>query len=293
MKTYLLLISIICGILFPYGQDYTFLIRYFLMVLLFFTFLDVKVEKEIITKRHFIILFVPVAASLIVYSIINPIDAEAAQAAFITAIGPTAIAAPVIIGFKKGKVEFVAVSLLLNNVFITLLIPFLLPMIVQSNVGISMSGMLTQVLITLFVPFILAQGTKLIVPKIWKFLVEWKDSSFYLLIINIYIATSDASDYIRHSTPDNYGSLFLIAGISGILCLMMFSLGWFIGGKKYAAESSQALGQKNNAFTIWIALTYMNPIAVIGPISYVLFQNIYVSYELYIHNKRKRETVKV
>lgn len=264
------------------------------MVLLFFTFLDVKVNKEIITVRHFILLFVTVATSLIIYFVINPIDTEAAQAAFITAIGPTAIAAPVIIGLKRGKVEFVAVSLLLNNIFITLSIPFLLLLVTGNNGSeISISNVLVPVIVTLAVPFLLAQGTKLIVPKIWRFLVGWKDSTFYLLIINIYIATSDASDYIRHSTPDSYGSLFLIAGISGILCLTMFSLGWFIGGKKYAAESSQALGQKNNAFTIWIALTYMNPIAVIGPISYVLFQNIYVSYELYIHNKRERETVKV
>jgi bile acid:Na+ symporter, BASS family len=291
MKTYLLLISITCGILLPYGQDYTFLIRYFLMVLLFFTFLDVKINSDLLTIRHFVLLFITIVTSLIIYFVVRLFNIDAAQAAFITAIGPTAIAAPVIISLKKGKVEFAAVSLLLNNIIITLSIPFLL-LLVTGNSGseISIIDVLIPVIVTLSVPFLSAQGTKIIAPKIWKFLVEWKDSTFYLLILNIYIATSDASDYIQHSSPDNYGSLFLIAGISGVLCLLMFSLGWFIGGKKYAAESSQALGQKNNAFTIWIALTYMNPIAVIGPISYVLFQNIYVSYELYIHNKRERNS---
>ena len=293
MKTSLLLLSITAGVLFPYGQEYTFLIRYFLMILLFFAFIDIKFDKEIITIRHFIILFVIIAAALTIYIIVNLFNAEAAQAAFITAIGPTAIAAPVIISLKKGKVEFVIFSLLLNNIVITLLIPFLLPFIASKNGGVSFSDILLPVIITLLIPFVFAQLTKYTVPKVWSFLVDWKDSSFYLLILNIYIATSDASDYIRNESPDKYGLLILIGLLSGMLCLFMFSLGWIIGGKKYAVESSQSLGQKNNAFTIWIAATYMNPIAVIGPVFYVLFQNIYVSWELFLHNSNSKKIKEV
>jgi BASS family bile acid:Na+ symporter len=285
MKTFLLLLSITAGVLFPYGQEYTFLIRYFLMVLLFFAFLDVKFDKEIITARHFVILFTIIAAALALYFAVNKFDEHAAQAVFITAIGPTAIAATVVISLKKGKVEFVIFSVLLNNIVITLLIPFLLPLIISKSSGVSFADILMPVIITLTIPFVLAKLVKYAAPKIWSFLVDWKDSSFYLLIINIYIATSDASDYIRNESPDKYGSLILIGLLVGILCLLLFSLGWIIGGKKYAAESSQSLGQKNNSFTIWIASTYMNPVAVIGPVFYVLFQNIYVSWELFLHNR--------
>ncbi len=288
MKTSILILSILCGIFLPYGHNYVFLIRYFLMLLLFFAFLDFKIDEEIITIRHFVILFTIIFASLLIYFVINPFDPSIAQTAFITAIAPTAIGAPVVISLKKGKVEFVAFSLLLNNVFITLLIPFLLPLIQLKNADISFSNIFIPVLITLLIPFVAAQSLKYIVPKVWKILVNWKDSSFYLLVFTIYIATSDASEYIRNESPERYSSLLIIALLSGALCAFMFLLGWFIGGKKYAEESSQALGQKNNAFTIWIALTYMSPISALGPIFYVFFQNIYISWELFVHNRKAK-----
>ncbi|MBS3944852.1 MAG: hypothetical protein KGZ42_05095 [Melioribacter sp.] len=283
MKTILLLLTITIGILFPYGHEYTFLIRYFLMVMLFFSFLDVKVNKEIITKKHFVILFTIIISASLIFILINPFSPELAQTAFITAIAPTAIAAPVITSLKRKKVEFVAFSLLLNNFVIASLIPFMLPVVVQSQADISITDVLFPILITFSIPFISAQLLKVLSKKIWTWLVNWKDVSFYILIINIYIATSDASNYVQSEFSNNLGIIFLIAASSALLCIFFFGLGWIIGGKNYHHEASQSLGQKNNAFTIWLSLTYMNPISAIGPVFYVLFQNLYISYELHKH----------
>lgn len=255
------------------------------MVLLFFSFLDVKVKKEIITQKHFIILVATIIIALLYFSIIKFFNESLAQTAFITAIAPTAIAAPVIISLRKGKVEFVFFSLLLNNIVITLLIPFLIPLLMNSATNISIGKIFVPVIVTLSVPFVLAQLTKIISPMIWKKLVEWKDMSYYLLIINVYIATSDASNYIQNELTGNIKIVIYIAIISASLCILLFSTGWIIGGKDFRAEASQSLGQKNNAFTIWIALTFMNPITVLGPVFYVLYQNIYISWVLYRHNK--------
>ncbi|MEG8989379.1 hypothetical protein VJY32_06325 [Ignavibacteria bacterium 4148-Me] len=285
MKNILLLISITLGIILPYGHEYRFLIRYFLMVLLFFSFLDIKVKKEIISRKHFIILGITIFIALLFYSGIKIFNESLAQTAFITAIAPTAIAAPVIISLRKGKVEFVLFSLLLNNIVITLLIPFLLPIIINNTADISIGKVFVPVIITLSIPFALAQLIKIISPIIWKKLIEWKDTSYYLLIINVYIATSDASNYIQNELTGNIQIVIYIAVISALLCILFFSIGWIIGGKDFRAESSQSLGQKNNAFTIWIALTFMNPITVLGPVFYVLYQNIYISWVLYRHNK--------
>ncbi len=287
MKTILLILTITTGILFPYGHEYTFLIRYFLMVMLFFSFLDVKVDREIITKKHFLILSTILITASLFFLLIKPFSIELAQTAFITAIAPTAIAAPVITSLKRKNVEFVAFSLLLNNFTIALLIPLILPFVMQSNAEISITDVLYPILITFSVPFASAQILKVISKKIWTRLVNWKDVSFYILIINIYIATSDASNYIRSELSTNLDILFLIAGASAFLCIFFFGLGWIIGGKNYRHEASQSLGQKNNAFTIWLSLTYMNPISAIGPVFYVFFQNLYISYELHKHRHEK------
>ena len=52
--------------------------------------------------------------------------------------------------------------------------------------------------------------------------------------------------------------------------------------------SDEALGQKNTVLAIWMAYTYLNPLSSVGPGSYVLWQNIINSYQLW--KKRKNET---
>lgn len=284
MKTIFLLAAITLGVFFPYGHEYTFLIRYFLMLLLFFSFLDIKIEKEIIRKIHFVILAAIILVAVAIYFLLKPINIALAQTAFITAIAPTAIAAPVIISLKNGKVEFVTFSLLLNNITIALLIPFLIPLLMNGKADISIGKILSPVIVTLSVPLTAAQIVKYFLPKVWKKFIGWKDSSFYILVVNIYIATSDASNYIQSELTTNIEIIFLIALVSALLCVLFFTLGWFIGGKEFSAEASQSLGQKNNAFTIWISLTFMNPLTVLGPVFYVLVQNIYISWELYKHH---------
>lgn len=287
MKTILLLTSITLGILFPYGEQYTFLIRYLLMVLLFFSFLDIKFDKDIVTKKHFILLIIMIVSPVIIYYSINSFNHVLAQAAFITSAAPTAIAAPVIISLKRKKVEFTMISLILSNASVAILLPFLLPFLLGGSMNISVIQVLVPVLITFSMPLLAAQILKYAVPKVWRVLVSWKDSSFYILVVNIYIATSDASSYIRNELSSSIGIVFLIGLTIAILCVAYFGLGWLIGGKEYAHEASQSLGQKNNAFTIWIALTFMNPVAALGPVFYVLFQNGYISWELYKHGKPK------
>jgi bile acid:Na+ symporter, BASS family len=284
VKNFILLISIVVGTLLPYGHDYVFLIRYFLMIMLYFSFLDVSVNLNIIQKKHFIILAAIIFSSTLLFLLIKPLDIHLAEAAFITAFAPTAIAAPVIISLKKKKVEFVMFSLLLNNIVISLLLPFFLPFIVHTTKLMSVNDVLFPVLITISIPLILAQATKYFTPSFWTKLVGWKDSTFYILILNIYLATSDASTYIRTELSHNLSIVFKIGIVSLLLCIFFFSVGWLIGGKEHAAESSQSLGQKNNAFTLWISLTFMSPLSALGPVFYVLFQNIYISWQLYKHN---------
>jgi bile acid:Na+ symporter, BASS family len=284
MKTIFLILAITLGILVPYGYEYVFLIRYLLIIMLFFSFLDIRIEKGIVKKNHFVILLVIISVSIAVYLIINPFNSILAQSAFIAAIAPTAIGAPVVTSLKKGNVGFVVFSLVLNNIVIALLIPFLLPLLVSGNTNISIGKVLFPIVVTISVPFVAAQLIKHILPKIWKKLFGWKDSSFYILMATIYIAISDASNYIRSELITSYEIIFLIALVSVFLCVLFFTLGWFIGGKEFSAEASQALGQKNNAFTIWVSLSFISPAATLGPVFYVLAQNIYISWDLYRHS---------
>jgi BASS family bile acid:Na+ symporter len=286
MKFTLIVLAIILGILFPYGHKYVFLIRYFLMVMLFFSFLEIKIDRGLISRIHFEILFTIILVSIAVFLILAPFNLIVAQAAFMTAIAPTATAAPVITSLKKGKVEFVIFSFLLNNIAIALLIPFLLSFALHNKSDISPMPILIPVVITFAIPLLAAYLIKILIPRIWNYLYGLKDATFYILVLNIYIASSDAAHYINSESSGNLFVVILIALVSACLCLFFFTVGWFLGGKNLALEASQSLGQKNNAFTIWIALSFTNPITVLGPIFYVFMQNIYISWQLYQAKKR-------
>jgi BASS family bile acid:Na+ symporter len=83
-------------------------------------------------------------------------------------------------------------------------------------------------------------------------------------------------------------SLLPIALVALVICIINFSLGALIGGRQHWQEASQALGQKNNSFVIWVALTFINPLIAMGPTFYVLYHNLYNSFQIYLFEKRNK-----
>ena len=70
-------------------------------------------------------------------------------------------------------------------------------------------------------------------------------------------------------------------------CVVQFFFGKRIGSiYNDRISAGQALGQKNTVLAIWMASAYLHPLATIAPGSYVLWQNIINSYQLW--KKRKR-----
>ena len=84
--------------------------------------------------------------------------------------------------------------------------------------------------------------------------------------------------------------LIVIAVLSLLLCIIQFAVGRRIG--RYfdsTINAGQALGQKNTAFAIWIAYTYLNPLSSVGPGCYILWQNCINSIELWICRRKGLE----
>jgi BASS family bile acid:Na+ symporter len=72
-----------------------------------------------------------------------------------------------------------------------------------------------------------------------------------------------------------------IALTTAAICAASFALGRVIGGREFPREASQSLGQKNTSFTIYLALTYANPLVALGPTCYVLWHNLWNSWQLH------------
>ena len=117
-----------------------------------------------------------------------------------------------------------------------------------------------------------------------------EDLSYYLWGCSLLIVSGTTMKNILHADA-SVGFLLLIAILVLVVCLVQFAVGRHIGHYfNSTINAGQALGQKNTAFAIWIAYTYMNPLSTVGPGCYILWQNIINSIEIWYYDhtmKRK------
>ena len=274
-----LLFTMLIGALIPRGHVLSDWIQYLLMVMLFFAFLDIEFEFQ---RSVLWVLLANVAVAFIVYVVLVLFNLTLALAAFMTAIAPTAIAAPVIISFIQREVEYVVTSVVLTNIASAFVVPLSLPFLIGTQVEISIWEVLQPVLAVMFVPLILAQLVKqLLRANTQAFIRRGKVISFPVWLINLFIIGVKASDFLRKDNTDSLSTLAIIAFISLMICIICFGVGALLGGCSHGQEASQALGQKNLSFVIWIALTFINPLVALGPMFYILYHHIFNSWGIY------------
>ena len=117
-------------------------------------------------------------------------------------------------------------------------------------------------------------------------IVSVKDLSYYMWGGSLFVVSGTTAKNIAHADT-SLVFLLIIALLGLILCIVQFAVGRFIGHYSgNTVEAGQALGQKNTAFAIWIAYTYLNPLSSVGPGCYILWQNIINSVEIWLCRKR-------
>ena len=110
--------------------------------------------------------------------------------------------------------------------------------------------------------------------------------SFILWVILLCVISGSAMKFFYSHADISCTYYILIAGISLLICAFNFTIGYLIGGKKFAREASQTLGQKNTTFTIVLASTFSSPLAAMGPTFYVLWHNLWNAFQLFMHDRK-------
>lgn len=287
-----LLVAMMLGALLPQAHALSFLIQYLLMIMLFFAFLGVEFRTQGFQKSVLWVLLANIAFAFISYTVLAPFGHTFALAGFMTAIAPTAIAAPVIIGFIQGEVEYVVTTVLVTNVSSAIIIPIALPFLLGADIQISLWTVLQPVLVVMFVPLVLAFAVSRLSPRFQTILQKGKNISFPIWLVNLFIISANASDFLRSENSDSTLTVMIIAFISLVICIVNFGVGAFLGGPRHWQEASQSLGQKNLSFVIWIALTFINPLVAMGPMFYILYHHLYNTWSIYQFEKRRRARLK-
>lgn len=282
-----LLLAMMFGALFPGAHIFSFLIQYLLMIMLFFAFLDIDFRPERFRKSVILVLLANAALAFGSYLILAPFDLMLALSAFMTAIAPTAIAAPVIIGFIHREVEYVVAAVLITNVSSAVIVPLALPSLLGAEIQISIWEVLQPVLVVMFVPLILARLVSRLSYKAQTVIRKGKTFSFPIWLVNLFIISANASNFLHKENSNSTFILIAIALASLMICIVNFGLGALLGGRRHWQEASQSLGQKNLSFVIWIALTFINPLVAMGPMFYIVYHHLYNSWSIYQFEKRR------
>jgi BASS family bile acid:Na+ symporter len=292
IKPYMMPISMALGAIFykPFGA-LSFLTPYLIFIMLFLTYCNLKLNEIRLSWLHFWLILIQLVGSMAVFLLLNPINTVLAQGAMICVLAPTGTAAPVVTGMLKGNIAGVTAYSLLINICVAVSAPVIFSFI-GNNRSLpffeSFIAIGQRVFILLILPFALALLMRRFTPALTTKIGSYSGFSFYVWSFSLIIVTGRTVEFIMKQNRTSYVTEIIIAFGAMIMCISQFLIGRGIG-KQYddTVAGGQGLGQKNTILAIWMAQMYLNPIASIGPGSYVLWQNIINSYQVW----RKRKTI--
>ncbi len=291
LKPWMLPIAMLGGILFHnLIEVIAFVAPYLIFVMLLITFCKVKPHEFRVTRLSGALILVQILGSVLAYLALLPFNRELAEGAFICIFCPTATAAPVITGMLGGSIPRLATFSIVSNVSVAVLAPVLFSLM-GSKADItffeSLATIATRVVPMIILPLFTAFAMLRYMPKVHSKIASHQSISFYIWSVSLFIVVGRAVSFIMAEPSEMIPEMLWLAGISLVACCAQFYIGRRIGrrcGDKIAG--AQGLGQKNTVLAIWMALTYLHPIASVAPVAYVAWQNIINSCQLW--KKRNR-----
>ena len=267
----------------------SFLTPYLIFTMLLLTFSKMSWKEIRFHPAHLWLLLIQLIGSLFIFLLIRPFNDVLAQGALLCLLMPTATAAAVITGMLGGNVGFLTAYMMFYNVVIAIAAPVFFTFIGTNDefsFWKSVWYICRQIFPLLVFPLFIAASLRKWAPKVHQILVRIPKLTFYLWGIALTIVTGITVQFVLQNESPDYSTEIGLAFIALILCCFQFFIGRFIG-RRYndPVSAGQGLGQKNTILAIWMAQSFLYPIVSVAPAAYILWQNIFNSYQLWKKNK--------
>lgn len=293
LKNWTLPIAMLAGAIgYPFFISLSFLTPILIFTMLLLTFCKVSPQDLKPKLLHLWLLMIQIFGSVAVYLLLCRFNKIVAEGAMVCIICPTATAAAVITSKLGGSAASLTTYTLLGNIGAAIAVPIIFPLI-EAHADISFWDsfflILSKVFPLLICPFLTAWLLQKFVPRVHHALLAYHELAFYLWAVSLAIVTAQTLSSLINDPADGWTEI-LIALAALVACCVQFFLGKTLGSiYDDRISGGQALGQKNTILAIWMAHTYLNPLSSVGPGSYVLWQNIFNSYQLW---KKRRNEIK-
>ena len=294
IKTWGLMIAFAVGAIFPGVHVCVGALPYLVGIMLTITLVGMEVSELRPRVQHGMILVANLVMGLLPWAILKSLGYEDyAEAAFFAGLVGEAASAPVIVSMLGGKSEFAAVGLALNSAFASLSIPVLVPLIITPYGGGEISRLdLFSAVMEHVAAMLLAPCLMAVILRKWKPQSKLWAHKLSLLSLGLWLfcmSLVSAKGVTRVAEADaGWGEIAPYAAVVLVMCVLGFWGGRKMGGKEYALECGQCLGQKNATVGIYLALCYASPLVFLGPTLYLFFQHIFNTWQMVCHNRRTR-----
>jgi len=275
-----------------------FLLPYLLFSMLLLTFCKVSFKELKFEPLHFWLLLIQLIGTVVVFVALYPFNKYLAESSMLCVIAPTATAAAVVTGKLGGSVPCLTLYTLLSSMMTALLVPLFFPIIVglppyidvhvNSNFILSVLIIMAHVFPIVVLPLILAWLFRKFTPRFHEKLSNISGASYYLWAFTLVCVTAITIKSLVESKSDAMTKILSVF-MGLVICCLQFFFGKRIGSH-YGERISggQGLGQKNTTLIIWISQIYLNPISSLGPCSYVIWQNLINSWQLWKKRKNNK-----
>ncbi len=288
LRSYVLPFAIVMGLLFHHWLVYVRGVTpYLIFAILLLNYVAVDMKKLKVTGLDIWIMVFQIVVSLGSYFLAKALGASelVAQGILGGVLCPVAASSVVIATMLGANRETVTTYTIVGNLMVALVAPVYFSFIgtlQELPLLQSMWLIFRRIAPTLALPFFVALFLQHFAPKTNAFLCRYKGFSFYLWALALTITLGQTIDFMFLNGKEELNSILILGAASIFFCIVQFAVGKWLGSK-YGdrVAGGQLLGQKNSAMGIWIANTYLLPLASVFPALYSIWQNLFNSYQLW------------
>ena len=298
------------------------ILPWLIFFMLFFTFCKVNPLDLRLHKWHWVVLAAQIILSVGSYVGVYMLTGNRvlAQGLMLCFIMPTATAAPIIAGKMGGSIQNLTTFTLLSNFAISIIVPAFFPLVnplAEKAFWPAFLLILRHIAPLLLGPFfaawLLRVGYERRMKKEFVLSTTMAQIPFYLWVGSIIVLTAVVTETTISNFKFQISNIIILLVCSFFACLIQFGLGKLIGyylpapskGRDYqdvlinpaaapktmagvsSITAGQAFGQKNTSLGVWMAQTYLHPMAPLGAAAYIIWQNLFNSVQLFVVAHKK------
>ncbi|MDE6464263.1 MAG: transporter [Muribaculaceae bacterium] len=267
------------------------IIPYLIFTMLLLTFCRIEPRHLRFDRTMWLLLCIQLGGALPVYFLLRGFNVSVAQSAMICVLCPVATAAPVVTGLLGGNIGRVAAFSVISNIGVSLAAPLIFAWVAPRGEMSFFSEFMeiaSRVAPMIILPLLVAFGLRFSLPSVHRRLAAAAPVAFYLWSCSLIIVVGRSVSFIMAEPASYWPVMGAMALVAAVICVLQFVVGKYVGRRMGDSISSgQSLGQKNTILAIWMAMAYLNGVASVGPAAYVIWQNMFNSWQIYRRTRRR------